>query len=97
MADEITVTVTDSNDITVTDSGTVNKDAWARETFTGKTGTNNLLLLGNTFRANALIVFLNGILMAKTTDYTEGTNRDRLTVLTALETADIVEVRYVIN
>jgi len=96
MGDDITVTVSDDTNITITEGSQI-KDTPIREIFTGLTGANQELALGNTFRANSLMGFLNGILMEKDVDYTEATARNKITVLNTLVAVDKIEVRYVID
>jgi hypothetical protein len=97
VADETPITITVDGDINITISNDTLKEGYIRETFTGNTGTNVLLVLGNIFRTNSFTAYLNGILMEKDTDYTEGVSRDRFTVLVDLVTTDKIEVRYVVN
>jgi hypothetical protein len=97
MADEIVVTVADETNQAITASSLEAKEGYIRETFTNKTGANQVLSLGSIFRANSLTAFLNGILMEKDVDYTEGVNRNALTVLNTLVATDKIEVRYVVN
>jgi len=105
MADEITVTVTDATPLTISVEGdtavTVSsgeaKEGYAIEKFTGLTGVNQVVALGNTFRANSLLVLLNGIPMERDVDFTEATGRDAMTILITLIATDKLEARYVVN
>lgn len=97
VADETPITITVEADTIVSITNDTLKEGYIRETFTGKTGVNVLLTLGNIFRSNSLVAYLNGILMEKDVDYTEGTNRDRITILNTLTASDKIEIRYVVN
>jgi hypothetical protein len=109
MADEINVTVTDNDNITLNVAGdtavSVNvwnegsqiKDTHVPEKFTGLSGANVELELGNIFRAGSCRVFLNGILQEKDVDYEENEARNKITMLIELETSDKIEVDYVID
>lgn len=96
MADYIEVTVTDDNSVTVNEGSQI-KDTHVSEKFTSLTGANQVLTLGNTFRSGSCHVFLNGILMEKDVDYTEGVGRTTLTIATTLVATDKIEVNYVID
>lgn len=106
MADEIIVTVADETELPVTVAGdtavTITegsqiKDTHISEKFTGYSGINQVLTLGNTFRTGSCRAFYNGILMEKDVEYTEGALRTSLTILITIETIDKIEVDYVIN
>jgi metallophosphoesterase superfamily enzyme len=98
VADETPAEITVEGDTTVNiTEAAFDKDSFVRETFTGLNGTDNILTFGNTFRSNSLTLYLNGILMEKTVDYTEAVIRDAATVLVNLEVADKIEARYVIE
>lgn len=73
------------------------KDTHISEKFTGLTGVNQELELGNTFRSGSCRVFLNGVLMEKDVDYTESIGRDSIVILITLATSDKIEVDYVIE
>ena len=106
MADEVDVTVTDNDPIAVqvmhsdpitvqiTQAGAEN---YVAEKFTDKSGADVELSLANTFRSGSCMVFLNGVLLEKDSDYTEGDDRDKVTISLTLETSDKVEVRYVVD
>jgi len=97
IADEtpLEITIEGDGDISVYNSDA--KEGYIRETFTNKTGINQVLIFSNPFRTNSLIVFFNGVLMEKNVDYSEGVDRDRITILDTLESSDKIECRYVIN
>jgi len=97
MADDtINVTVTDSDPITVQITQGAN-ETYVSEKFTGNTGADVELSLNNTFRSGSCMVFLNGTLLEKDSDYTEGGSRDAVTISVTLEADDKVEVRYVVD
>lgn len=106
MADEIIVTVADETSQTVTVAGDTTvaitegsqiKDTHISEKFTNKTGANQVLTLGNTFRTGSCRAFYNGILMEKDVEYTEAVNRGSITILITLVSSDKLEIIYVIE
>ena len=53
--------------------------------------------LGYVFRINSIQIFRNGILMEKTAEYTEATDRTGFTLVGTYDTTDKFEARYVKN
>jgi hypothetical protein len=94
MSDTINVSVSTSTPITATISSTARSETFRRNTFTGDNST-VAFTLSYTPRINSELVFINGILQEKTTEYS--ITAKVLTFITAPLTAYKIEVIYVQN
>ena len=72
------------------------KETYKIETFTGDNETINFTT-ANRFRANSLVVMVNGILQQRGVSYSEATNRQSITFTTAPKTGWKGELRYVVD
>lgn len=95
--------------VTVQNPGSAADQVHSIEKFSGAGGTGYTTLTSNQmsgateiptgyrFKASTLILFKNGILMEKDSDYSEAADREGFTLLVAVEASDKIEGRYVRN
>lgn len=106
MSNDVTVTVTTSNPVTVTPTvndtnislGTVLplKDVHKKEQFTA-TSSQVLFETDSIIRSDSEQVFLNGVLQQQGVDYTVTDSGGSITFASGLDEGDKVEVDYVIS
>lgn len=95
--------------VTIQNPGSAADQVHSIEKWSGTAGTGYTTLTANQrsgaaeiptgyrFKASTLILFKNGILMEKDSDYSEAADREGFTLLIAIDSTDKIEGRYVRN